>query len=201
MKFWRFLLTLFHPIFLPVYYLLILFAQVNLFSFASIWIFLGLFLLSMVIFPLIIAFIFKRMGIISSVLNPTRQERSYILLIMNIFYVLNGFLWIRQYSDRIFLFFLLVLMVSMLLIYLISLFYELDIHTFSFGALFGYYLTLSVLVLARYSVTILIGIILMAGLIGVAQLQVTERKPRDIYIGFALGLVTVLALASYYLFF
>lgn len=200
MKFWRFLLNLFHPIFIPAYYLLILFAQVNLFSYASIRIFLALFLFSMVLFPLLIALFFKKLGILSSVLNPKRQERNYLLLIMNVFYVLNGFLWIRQYSDHIFLFFLLVLMVSMLLIYLISLFYDLDVHTFSFGALFGYYLVLSVMVLSRYSVAILIGIILMSGLIGVAQLQITERKPRDIYIGFALGLVTVLALASYYLF-
>ena len=44
-------------------------------------------------------------------------------------------------------------------------------------------------------------LILAAGLTGTAQLQVTERKPRDVYIGFLMGFVVEMGLAAYYLLF
>ena len=88
----------------------------------------------------------------------------------------------------------------MLIIYVVSLFYDLDIHTYSFGAMFAYYMTMTFFVL-HYSLAILISIVLASGLTGTAQLQLTDRRPRDVYIGFLMGFVVVMGLAAYYLLF
>lgn len=198
MKFYRFILTFFHPVFFPLFYLLIFYTQISATVKSSLWPLIVFFAISLVALPLIVTLLFKKAGVVKNVLHPDKQDKTTILLIMNVFYVLNTLLWEHWAVDRFFMFFFLMLMVSMLLIYLVSLFYDLDIYTYSFGAMFGYYITMTMFVL-HYSVAILIAIILAAGLTGTAQLQVTDRKPRDVYIGFALGLAVVMALSAYYL--
>lgn len=200
MKFFRFILTLFHPLFFPLYYLLIFFTQINAAVRTSLGPLMLFFALSLVVLPLTVMLLFKKLGVVKSILYPDKQDKSVILLIMNVFYVLNTFLWLHRAVDRFFMFFFLMLMVSMLIIYVVSLFYDLDIHTYSFGAMFAYYMTMTFFVL-HYSLAILISIVLASGLTGTAQLQLTDRRPRDVYIGFLMGFVVVMGLAAYYLLF
>ena len=200
MKFFRIILTLFHPIVFPLYYLLIFYSQINSSVKSTMWPIMFFFAFSLVLLPLVTALIFKKLGVVKSVLSPDRQDKKTLLLIMNVFYVLNTFLWMFRAVDRFLMFFFLMLMVSMLVIYLFSLFYDVDIYTYSFGAMFGYYIIMTTFVL-HYSVNILIDIVVAAGLTGTAQLQLTDRKPRDIYLGFLLGFVVVMGLAAYYLLF
>ena len=129
MKFFRFVLILFHPIIFPIYYLLIFSTQIS----AAVKTSMG----ALVVLPMIVTFLFSKLGVVKSVLFPDKQDKNTILLIMNVFYVLNTLLWVHRAVDRFFMFFFLMLMVSMLIIYLVSLFYNLDIYTYTFGAMFG----------------------------------------------------------------
>ena len=200
MKFFRFILILFHPIIFPIYYLLIFSTQINAAAKSSMGALMLFLALSLVVLPMVVTFLFSRLGVVKSVLFPDKQDKNTMLLIMNVFYVLNTLLWVHRSVDRFFMFFFLMLMVSMLIIYMVSLFYNLDIYTYTFGAMFGYYITMTFFVL-HYSVAILVAIILAAGLTGTAQLQVTDRKPRDVDIGFLMGFVVEMGLAAYYLLF
>jgi membrane-associated phospholipid phosphatase len=75
----------------------------------------------------------------------------------------------------------------------INIFWKISSHTASVGALAGMMVGLSYFLGAFYFLSIALSL-LMAGLTGFARLKLNAHTPAQVYAGFLLGFITIMAL-------
>ncbi len=189
-SFANFVSILFHPLFVPLYVLLVL-----LFSNAYFAVILTLYfkvflltftLLAGVFLPLLSAALFKKFGMISSLRMPNRKERVLPFLITSIYYIIaySSLQKIESLPDTYSLLFLATSFI-LLCVAAITYFWKISIHLMSLGSMVGLLLALGLnypFFLLPFLVTILI-----AGLTASARLTLNAHTPAQLYIGFLFG--------------
>ena len=138
------------------------------------------------IFPMLMILMLKKLRIIGSIHLPTAKERKFPFLTSTLFYFLTA-QSVRNFpiprNVSIYLF----AGVALLLIMFILLRYtKISAHMAGMGSITGLFIYIS----AFYKINliyILVGIIVLAGLLGTARLVLKAHSSFEIYLGFILG--------------
>lgn len=191
----------FHPIAYPVYGFLLLFSIDNQFvvqinNQAKIYI-LGIVFINTLFFPLVLTWIFKRRGIISSYRFDNRKERFYPLLSGLLFYVTTWYLINRLPIHPIYSYLLFLASFITLAAIGINFFYKISLH--SMGAATFSMAILGISALFNLQLTIIIGVsFLLTGLIASSRLVLKMHNPAQIYSGLLVGfLISLLSFLIY----
>jgi membrane-associated phospholipid phosphatase len=196
-KFAKAISIIFHPLLLPTYAMLIL---INIkthhmlvlpqnFRYMTV---LFVFLTSFVM-PTLIFLILLKLKKIKSLEMPTSGERTLPLFIVALFFYATYYLLKQGPHFALFNIFMLGATLLVIISMLINYFSKISIHMVAAGGLFGTFAGFSILF--NHDLTFLLYlIVLVAGLVGYARLELKAHTPRQVYAGFLLGTVFMLSL-------
>lgn len=139
--------------------------------------------------PLLILMVLKKIRIIKShEPNDIKERKLPIALMIIIFYLLgNSLMSIPNLRDLGFLF--CATSLGLFLIYILfNLKINASLHLLSFGISTGYFMVLSSYYSQSFTTTIIV-IILLSGLLASARLHLKAHTPKEIYIGFFIGVL------------
>lgn len=182
----------FHPMFVPVYVLVLLPELDALYHMILSWkirlMITGTLVVTMVIIPLLIVLLMVRMKLISSLRLPLREDRFFPLMIMALVYYLTFYLLRELYLPQGFLLFLLGSTILIIVSLLITLRFRISLHTLALGGTTGLFLGLTFLSGGDHLLFLIMSI-LVSGIAGWARLQNKTHSPAEIYTGWLTGLV------------
>jgi hypothetical protein len=129
--------------------------------------------------------------------NSPRQNQILIHSVVLISY-LFAFYLLRRMSIPLFLqLFMFASSITVLLSSIISIKWKISYHMISIGAIVGIILSISIRLLIDLQLMLMISI-LLAGMLGFAQLFLNRHKATQIYFGFGLGLFSILSFMLLY---
>jgi ABC-type multidrug transport system fused ATPase/permease subunit len=194
----------FHPLFMPVYLLLVLF-QFPLLLIQSLnpamrTLIIGLILANNVLVPVVAFKLMKGQGNIQSMQMHTAKERRIPYLLMFVMYAVTVWMFSRtSFVPRIIVLLPLSAAMGSLALYLFNLRFKVSAHTAAFGSAFAYLLLCNFYF--AYSVLFWLGLVLLAGgFTATARLYLNAHNEKEIYTGFGIGLFSTLLPGIYYLF-
>jgi hypothetical protein len=179
-----------HPLLIPLYTVLYLLNSGIYFSlFLSVearLILITTFLVTTLLLPLGIVYLFYRKKIITSLEMVAREERIYPLLVTTLFYYLTYYLLKGIHVSFVLSFFMLGSTFLSILALVITFYMRISLHMIGMGGLLGMLAGLSANITLNLFVPILI-VLFLSGLAGFARLKVDSHKPIEIYTGFLVG--------------
>ncbi|MCX6304668.1 MAG: hypothetical protein NT040_06855 [Bacteroidetes bacterium] len=190
---------LFHPLMMPCYVLVLL---LNLNSFLALPLpfsynmaLFAVVFLTTVLFPLFLTWMLYRLGIIASVFMTTKEERTYPILAISVFYYLTYFLLRGIHISAIFSYYMLGATLLAIISLILNFSRKISLHMIGIGSLTGLFLGLSLNFGIDLQTEIFSGI-LLAGIIGFARLKTNSHQPAEIYSGFAMGVIVMTVLLT-----
>ncbi len=189
-KFAKVISTLFHPVFLPLYCLLLLFnikSSANFdFIFKAQLMLLAFVAVTTIIFPLLMIFLMKWQGYIQNYRMENHRDRLLPYLITAIFYFLAYNMFCRMQLHGIYINYILGASIILVIIILISFGWKISTHMAGIGGVFGMIISVSFSLSLDLMFPLMI-ITALAGIIGYARLKLSAHKPAEVYIGFWVG--------------
>lgn len=153
---------------------------------ASQFLFLGLFFMMTVVLPAFLMSILKILGSIKSFRLESRQERIFPFFMILVVYAVFTYLPVHQQKigvdDNIFKF-LLIIDCLVLAGALFTLFYKVSIHAIGIMGLAGILIPLNKESDNELLLWITIGVVVLAGIIMSARLQLNAHTPRQVLVG------------------
>ena len=195
----KFISYLLHPLLLPTYALLVLFGQSAYFimmlpaNFR--WAMLGLIVGNTVLLPVIIIWMMRTRGIISSMQLPERRERTFPFIITALAYFATYIMLRNMGLPSIYLLFILGGAILTVLATLINFFWKISIHMLGMGGITGGFIGL-MLFRSIYSPMLLIVIILLSALVAFARLKLNTHNESQVYVGYLMGVVVMLGMVT-----
>lgn len=188
--------VLFHPVFLPLYGLLLIFNIPVLFSFlpgSARRLLFYMVLVNNVLMPLAMLPLFRLRGMISSYRLETRGERIIPLLSASVMYFITAIMIFRFQVPGLIKSFSFASAFVVFVTALLSFRWKVSVHAAGAGAMVA---TVLVISFRMYAVLIwvVVAVILLSGLVMAARLWLREHTPGEVYAGFLAGF-TVMALA------
>lgn len=195
MRFHKFISTVLHPVVIPTLGVMLYFIFVS----QSLEQRQQFFLLALVfgityVIPVIALFLLKALGLIQSFQVKTiRERRIPILMMLVLFYVLGDILAnTPTLRDLGFLFYGTSL--ALFITYILFAFrIKSSLHLLSMGAAIGFFLV----IINMYSISLLpvvMVLILLSGLIASARLHLNAHSPKELFAGFAIGVLSQIAI-------
>ena len=191
MRFAQFISIVAHPLFMPVYTVLLIFnfnpyVQVQVSDDLQKLVLLVLTVCTIVL-PLITAFVMQRFGLINSLFMKTAEERKWPFLFSILWFYL-GFEVLTKLPLPKSLYLLMIgALIILFIAHAITLRWKISIHMLGVGGLIGALIGLSQRF--QYDHFIMISIvILIAGIIGYARLKTNSHNFQQVYAGFIIGL-------------
>jgi len=195
MRFYKLISTILHPIVIPTIGVMLYFLLIpNRFLHDEKLTILSLVFVVSYIIPLLILIILKKLKFIKTYQTESIRERKLpIALMIMVFYLLGNWLnSIINFRDLALLFYATSL--GLFLIYILFSFkIKASIHLLSFGISTGFFLVLSSVYEQSYTLVIII-IILLAGLLASARLNLRAHTSKEVYIGFFIGVFVIFGL-------
>lgn len=190
----RVLSTLLHPLLIPTFGLFLIFNVGGHFSYLPVdhqrIVYVVVFL-STCVLPLSLIPLFLMFRVIKSVCMEGRRERLLPVFFSGLFYFLGYFFLQRIPIVPSFIEgFMLATLMAIYVALIITFFWKISMHMIGVGGLAGAMLALSY----RFGLDLWMLfslIVLAAGMLGVARLQLKAHSPAQIYTGFILGLLIV----------
>jgi len=189
--------VLLHPMLMPTYVLL-LFLNINYFvsynytfevkGYLVAFVFIMTFIL-----PGLLIFLLKKLKAIQSLQMNSKQERMLPLALMAVVYYITYYSLNNTGILQFFNLFLLGTTVVTLFTMVVNMFTKISLHMISMGGLAGTLLGL-LLTCSLNLHWIFYLLILLSGVVGYARLTITNHTLRQIYNGFMMGFVVMLAL-------
>ena len=185
-----------HPVLLPVVLTIMLYKLAPL-SFAGVsdaqfqrW--LAIIALTTVGYPLLFVFLLRRLGMIESMLMKDRKDRLIPLVGIMIFYF-----WINEVVANTKMPELLHVMTlgsfwGIILVFMVSIFFKVSMHTSAAGGMLGLLLMLLLSGPINLAPAFLISLV-VAGIIGTARMILRAHTPFEIWLGYGLGFVSMVA--------
>ena len=192
MRLAKFISIVGHPLFMPVYAMVLIFEfnpYINLQVPNSIQVIvLSILSIFTIFLPLITAIFLKKFGVIKSIYMKTAEERKWPFLLSVLWYYI-GFILLTTIALPISLYLLMIGAISVILIaHFITLRWKISIHMLGIGGLIGGMIGLSQRFQFDHFYLILI-LFFVAGLIGYARLKTKSHTYRQVYAGFILGVI------------
>jgi len=192
MRFAQFISVLGHPLFMPVYAMVLIFEfnpYIDLQVPNSIQV-IVLTILSVftILLPLITAIILQKLGVVQSIYMKTAEERKWPFLLSVLWYFL-GFEILTNLALPVSLYLLMIGAIAVILIaHFITLRWKISIHMLGIGGVIGAMIGLSQRFQFDHFYLILV-LFFIAGLIGYARLKTNSHNYRQVYAGFILGVI------------
>lgn len=180
---------IFHPLFIPVYGLIIIFTAPTLFGYlppSVKRILLLMVLVNNVFIPFSLLPYLKFRNIISSWSIDNRKERFIPLLVTSIFYSFTSIVVFRFQLPMFLKSFLFATSFVAITITVINFFWKISIHATGTGLLTALVLMLAFRMYASLSVYI-ISVLLVAGLVLASRLRLNLHNPAQVWFGFLIG--------------
>ena len=192
MRFAQFISVVGHPLFMPVYAMILIFEfnpfidlhvpkriQVIILTILSVF---------TILLPLITAIFLQKLGVVKSIYMRTAEERKWPFLLSILWYYL-GFEVLTNLALPISLYLLMIGAISVVLIaHFITLRWKISVHMLGIGGVIGAIIGLSQRFKFDHFYLILI-LFFIAGLIGYARLKTNSHNYRQVYAGFILGII------------
>jgi hypothetical protein len=194
-KFARVISYIFHPIFYPLFCLILLFNIRTAANFDFVWeaqlMILAFVAVTTIIFPLLMIFLMKRQHFIRSYQMESRQERLLPYLITAIFYFLAYNLFCQMQLHSIYISYILGAAFILVVVVLISLRWKVSTHMAGIGGVFGMTISVSFILSVNLMFAIMV-IAVVAGIIGFARLRLNTHNPAEVYAGFIVGTIVMM---------
>lgn len=181
--------TIFQPLLMPTYGVLLIFVYTY---FGAIYthqfwqIIMPVILFSFVIPAILIVMLF-RMGVVSDLSLKIRRERFYPYIITLLSYSAMIVFYSRMHMPRWFLMIMAASVVIMVIAIIITLKWKISAHMFGVGGLIGGAMAVSYYVERTNPYYMLMGLFLMAGLVGTSRLLLRRHTLYQVIAGFLLG--------------
>jgi hypothetical protein len=183
----------FHPLFIPLYGLIIIFTAPTLFWYLPLKvkkILLLILLTNNILIPVSLMPFFRYRNIISSWVVEKRSERVIPLLSVAILYSVTSFIMFRLQIPIFVKTYIFSTSFLALTVLVIDLWWKISLHSAGAGALIGIVIALSL----KMSVPLtwfLIPAVLIAGLVLSSRLKLNSHDSAQVYIGFLTGLTSM----------
>ncbi len=184
---------LFHPLLMPTYGLFLFFwvdSTANYFMKFETkrTLFLMTFTFTFVM-PFLNALFLLRAKYIRSLHMETRAERRLPLLATAVFYMAEYYLLYDKNIPETLKMLMLSATLSVMLTVIINLFWKISAHMIGIGGITGAMFVLSYTLHFGPAAALMMILVFIAGLIGIARLQLKAHKPAEVYVGFFLGVM------------
>jgi len=195
---------LFHPLFVPIYMLIILFS-IPFFGVQRLTdifklIIISLLFINTILLPIITFFFLKRQGSIQSFQMKTAIERTIPYFILSALYAVTTTMLFRtKYIDPSVVLVPLSAAASILAIIPINKYFKISAHMTAIGSAIAYLFLLHFYTEANL-IMLIIFAILTAGIIASSRLYLKAHNTQEIYSGFFVGLIITFFVGSFYLF-
>lgn len=183
----------FHPVFMPLYGLLIIFSAPTLLSFIPFKIKELTFLvvaINNIILPLSIVLVLYSRGIIKSVYAHEKNERTLLISITLVLYLITTMLMLKMpVPNLIKVYFVSTTFITLITI-VINLFWRLSLHSVAVGGL----LTIVCFMAYLFEVSVIIymaGMVFLSGLVMFARLYNDDHEAGEVWTGFFVGIVSM----------
>ena len=190
MRLAKFISLLGHPLFMPAYaFGLLIYTNpyINVMvPDASKRFTLGILIVFTILLPILTAVVFKLLGLIDSLFMKTAEERRWPFLLTLIWYYMGFNLLTKIYVPQSFLLLMIGAISAIGIALIITSRWKISIHMLGIGGVIGAIIGISQRFQFDHS-TLLIVLILLAGLIGYARLKTHSHNYRQVYAGFILG--------------
>lgn len=199
MRFHKIISTLFHPIVMPtigiMLYFLVTTKQIEPYQkLLAILIIFG----TTYFTPLVLLFILKSLKKIDSYQLKKRKERKLPLAIMVVLFYTLGNLFKRiLILEEISLLFHATSLGLIITYFLLNFSIKSSIHLLSIGISCGFFMMVALKSDESYMLIIIINF-LIAGLLGSARLHLKAHSPKEVYVGFLIGISTVFGMHIIY---
>jgi hypothetical protein len=184
---------LFHPLFMPLYGLLIIFSAPTLLGYLPLAVKKILFIIIMinnVIIPLTLLPFFRFRNVISSYLISDRKERIIPMLAVTFLYSITSIIVYRLQIPVFLKTFIVATAFLSLGATLVNLWWKISVHSVGVGALVALVFFLSVKMYTSLT-WYLIGVILVGGFVLSSRLRLNSHTPAQVWVGFSLGLLGI----------
>lgn len=192
--------VIFHPIFIPLYGLLIIYSSPTLLSFIPSQLKRMIFILVLtnnVILPLALATILYVRGAITTFNARDRNERVILLTFALMMYTLTAFLLLRMQVPNLFRAYFISVAVVTLITLLITTFYRISLHAAGIGGL----LVLIIFMIVLYDISTvwqLTSVLIVGGSVMSSRIWLDDHTPSEVWTGLAAG-AAVMALSLFFL--
>lgn len=178
-----------HPLFIPVYGLLIIFSAPTLFGYLPLEvkkILILVVLINNVLLPVSLLPWFRYRNIISSWTMIERKERVLPLFTTTLFYSITVYILMKFHIPLFIKSFILVATLLSVALTIINFWHKISIHSTGAGALLSLVIVLSIKMQVPLT-WFLTASLLSAGLVMTARLWLNSHKPSEVWSGFLLG--------------
>lgn len=182
--------SIFHPVFINLISLLLLFVLFPVLQFGlsdNVKLIYILFIfVTTGILPLLIVLLMKVLGKISSLLIDNKDERTLPYIITSTIYLLNYYLFMKVGAPQIIVSYLLGCSTITVAVLIINLFYKISIHTSALGALSA--VIVASVHQASFDIRLLLIIIfIITGITASARIYAESHNQQQLYMGFLTG--------------
>ena len=184
---------IFHPLFMPLYGMLIIFSAPTLFWYIPLKVKKILLLIiatNNILIPVSLLPFFRYRNIISSWIIETRKERIFPLLTVSFFYSITSVILYRLQIPVFLKSYVLSTAILAIIVTIINFWWKISLHSVGAGALAGIVIVLSLNMMVPLT-WFLIPVILMTGLILSSRLKLNTHNPPEVYLGFLTGFVVM----------
>jgi hypothetical protein len=180
-----------HPLFIPLYGLLIIFAAPTLIGYLPYAVkrtLLLIILINNVLLPFSFVPYLRIRNIISSWILDSRKERILPLIITSFFYSVTVFITYRYHIPAFIKSFFITVAFLAIAVTIINIWWKISIHSTGSGALVALVVVLSIKMHAPLP-WFLITAIISAGLVLTSRLWLNSHSPKEVWSGFLLGFI------------
>jgi len=191
----RLISLVFHPVFMPLYGLLILYNAPTLLSFVPLKIKnLSMLLVAInnIMLPLAVVLVLYSRGVIRTFYAREKHERTLLLIITMFLYLVTTLMMVRlPVPNLIKAYFIATTFITFITI-IVNQFWKLSLHAVAAGGL----MTVVCFLVYLFEVPViwyLAGMIFLSGLIMFSRLYNDDHKPAEVWTGFFAGMVSMIA--------
>jgi hypothetical protein len=189
----RFLSYFLHPLLMPTYGILIIFHYNNYLRYSfptSIILFIVLIVfLTTFILPSIASYILLKKGYIKSLQMQEKEERTLPFISTCVSYSFGYFIISKLHLPPLFNLLVLSATIAVIIAMIINLRWKISIHMIGIGGICGLIFGLSQKIIVDLRFPLILCII-VAGVLGTCRIFLNSHNPKQIYVGFIVGVVT-----------
>ena len=191
-KFARIISTVFHPLLVPTYALLLLMNfqthSILAIPYSYRYVIVAFVFLATFVLPSILVFLLLKAGKIKSLEMQTQRERVLPMLIIAMAFYGTYFLLKQTSISSLITFFMVGSTMLVLIALLINYILKISLHMIAWGGFFG--LLLGFAINFHYNLIVeLFIMIFLVGIIATARLKLNAHNPLQIYLGFLIGTI------------
>ena len=185
----QFISTIFHPVLLPTWMLLVIIAS-DLYKilFINVGLCFAIVFVTTFVFPIISMLILKKFKVIKSLTMEKREERFIPLFIMVVFLYATTRFFKGISMLSLYNFYLICNMLLCVVVFWVNLFWKISFHGIGWGA-FSATLLILTTISADIYLPFFITSLFISGIVGSTRLYLKSHNESQIYVGFIVGFI------------